>query len=295
MNKFFFSFLAIALLNSCAFDKQFLNPYPLHNDDSFTAYVEEVQDSVTLTFNEESQPILRNSNHEDAGLSYTIENTFFKSSSGNDLNAWFIKPKSNYNGTTLYFLHGNSGHMVYMFPLMTPFVEAGYQVFTIDYSGFGFSPGESTRKNVIQDGNSGLDYLLSREDIKFEKLLIYGQSLGGHLACVVASENQDKIDGLVVEGAFSSHKDISSDIVPILARIFVREIYSAKKEIRSFNKPLLVIHSTEDTRVRYKHGERIYKNANEPKTFLTIDQQHIRGPLFYPEKIVREMQKLITK
>lgn len=295
MNKIIFSLFAIVILNSCAFDKQFLNPYALNNDDSFTAYVEQVQDSVTLTFNEANQPILRNSKNEDAALSYTIENTFFKSTSGNDLNAWLIKPKSNYNGTTLYFLHGNSGHMVYMFPLMTPFVEAGYQVFTIDYSGFGFSPGEATRKNVIQDGNAGLDYLLSREDIQFDQLLIYGQSLGGHLACVVASENQDKIDGLVVEGAFSSHKDVASDMVPILARIFVREMYSAKKEIKSFNKPLLVIHSTEDARIPYKHGERIYKKANEPKTMLTIDQQHIRGPLFYPEKIVGEMKKLISK
>lgn len=295
MYKLLLAISAISILGSCAFDKQFLNPYTLNTNDSFTDYVSEVEDSVTLTFDETSQPYLNNSKNKTAALTYTIKNTFLESSSGNQLNGWLMTPKENYNGTTIYFLHGNSGHMVYMFPLMTPFVNAGYQIFTIDYSGFGFSAGESTRKNVIADGNSGLDYLLSREDIQFDKLLIYGQSLGGHLSCVVASENQDKIDGLVIEGAFSSHKDVASDMVPILARIFVREMYSAKKEIKSFNKPLLVIHSIEDARIPYKHGERLFKKANEPKAMLTIDKQHIRGPLFYPEKIIGEMKKLVAE
>lgn len=287
--------IVIIILNSCAFDKQFLEPYPLNNDDSFTGYVKGIEDSITLTFDHTNQPILKDSRSELANLSYTIENTFFKSKSGNNLNGWLISPKKNYNGTTIYFLHGNLANMVYMFTLMTPFVEAGYQLFTIDYSGFGFSTGESTRANVLDDGNSGLDYILDKKDIKYDKLIIYGQSLGGHLACVVATENQDKIDGLVIEGAFSSHKDISSDGVPILSRIFVREMYSAKKAIQSFKKPLLVIHSTDDTRVKYKHGELIFKKANYPKTMLTIDQKHVRGPLFYSEKIVAEIEKLLME
>ncbi|MCH2231012.1 MAG: alpha/beta fold hydrolase [Crocinitomicaceae bacterium] len=294
MYKLILPLVLIGLLESCAFDKQFLNPYKLTTEDSYSDYIKEIGDSITMTFNSEQTPVLKNSEGQNAALSYSIENITFKSQSENNLNAWLMTPKENYNGITIYFLHGNSGHMVYMFPLMTPFVNAGYQVFAIDYSGFGFSDGEAMRKNVLVDGNSGLDYLLSREDIKHDKLIIYGQSLGGHLACVVASENEDKIDGLVVEGAFSSHKDISSDIVPILARIFVREMYSAKKAIQKYKKPLLVIHSTEDTRVKYKHGKRIFNKANEPKTFLTIDQKHIRGPLFYPQEIVSEMKKLLA-
>ncbi|MBK9423616.1 MAG: hypothetical protein IPN54_05745 [Bacteroidetes bacterium] len=46
--------------------------------------------------------------------------------------------------------------------------------------------------------------------MKGTKLVIYGQSLGGHLAAVVAQQRQDDIDALVIEGAFSSHKDIAS-------------------------------------------------------------------------------------
>ena len=72
------------------------------------------------------------------------------------------------------------------------------------------------------------------------------------------------------------------------------QIKNTWKAIQKYKKPLLVIHSTEDTRVKYKHGKRIFNKANEPKTFLTIDQKHIRGPLFYPQEIVSEMKKLLA-
>ena len=103
MYKLLLAIITISILGSCAFDKQFLNPYKLHTDDSFTDYVKEVQDSVTLTFDETSQPFLNNSKNESAALTYTIQNTFFESTSGNQLNGWLMSPKENYNGTTIYF------------------------------------------------------------------------------------------------------------------------------------------------------------------------------------------------
>ena len=67
-------------------------------------------------------------------------------------------------------------------------MNAGYQVFILDYSGFGFSQGEATRKAVKNDATDGFNYLLSREDIKYDHLLIYGQSLGGHLSVVALDQ-----------------------------------------------------------------------------------------------------------
>ena len=174
-----------------------------------------------------------------------------------------------------------------------PFVKKGFQVFMIDYSGFGFSQGKSKRKYVLTDSKDGLDYLLSRNDIKYDKLIMYGQSLGGHLAAVSGTQNQDKIDGLVLEGAFSSHKDAANDRVPFLSRLFVREMYSAEKNIKHYKKPLLIIHSTEDTTIPYRHGERLLELANEPKELYTIDGRHVYGPLLYGDSIAQKLVELV--
>jgi fermentation-respiration switch protein FrsA (DUF1100 family) len=259
-----------------------------------SAYIPQVEDTLTLGFNTDySTKVTNTLGEEETDLSYTIESTFFENRSGDSLYAWLMKPKTDYNGTTIYFLHGNAANLAYQIIFAAPFVEAGYQVFIFDYSGFGFSQGEATRKAVKNDATDGLNYLLAREDIKYDHLLIYGQSLGGHLSVVIANENQDKIDGLITEGAFSSHSDIAADVVPVLGRIFTREMYSAEKNIVDFKKPILIIHSTEDERIPYEQGERLFELANEPKEFYSIDKLHIRGPLFYADSITAKMARMV--
>ena len=294
MKLLFVSFVAL-FVSSCAFNKLFLHPFPLTKTDTYSDYVEKFDDTLTLSFKDDYSPVIKHSTNEVADLSYELTNHFFENSKGDTLNAWLAKPKENYNGTTIYFLHGNAGNIVYNYPLMEPFMNDGFQVFMIDYSGFGFSQGKSKRKNVLRDAQDGLNYLLKQDDIHYHKMLMYGQSLGGHLAAVVGPRNQHLIDGLIIEGAFSSHKDVANDRVPFLSRIFVREMYSAEKNIKNYTKPLLIIHSTEDKTIPYKHAERLYELANEPKTLYTIDGRHVFGPLLYGDSISLKMQELIQK
>ena len=271
----------------------FLHPYELKTSDTFKEYAQEKKDTLELSFNSTHQPIIKNSKEQVTKLSYEIIGKDFVNTNGDSINAWLLKPKK-YNGITIYYLHGNAGNIVYNYPLMKSFAENGYQIFMIDYSGFGFSQGKAKRKNVLIDGNDGLDFLINCPEINYTKLIIYGQSLGGHLACVVATQNQDKIDGLVVEGAFSSHKDIANDMVPVLARIFVREIYSAEKNLINFKKPVLIIHSTEDKTVSYKHGERLFEIANNPKSLYSIKGRHVYGPLLYFDSISRKINTMLN-
>lgn len=292
--SYFFMFLVL-ILSSCALNKTFLNPFPLTPDDELSAYIAEIDDTLTLGFNEDMTTSIVGTDGKPVDVGYSIETIFFENRSGNSLHAWFLEPNENYNGTTIYFLHGNKANISYQILFAAAFVNRGYQVFIFDYSGFGCSQGKPTRKAVKNDATDGLNYLLSREDISYDHLLIYGQSLGGHLSVVIANENQDKIDGLVTEGAFSSHSDIAAESVPVLGRIFTREMYSAEKNIVDFKKPILVIHSTEDERIPYEHGLRLYELANEPKELYTIDQQHIRGPLFYGDSITAKMARMVGK
>ena len=194
---------------------------------------------------------------------------------------------------TLLHFHGNAGCLLSQYQLMTPLLKYGFQVFTFDYSGFGYSEGKATRKNVLIDGNSALTYLKSRDDIKNTKLVIYGQSLGGHLSAVIAQKRQEEIDGLVIEGAFSSHKDISAEVAGFLGRMLVLEKYSAYKSIQTYTKPLLVIHSVEDEVIPFKMGQKIYNNANEPKEFYEINECHICGPRFYADSISVKIENML--
>jgi pimeloyl-ACP methyl ester carboxylesterase len=141
---------------------------------------------------------------------------------------------------------------------MTRLLEYGFQRLAIDYSGYGFSTGHVNRRKTLQDGNTALETILSMPEVDGTKVIIYGQSLGGHLAAVVAKMNEEEIDGLVTEGAFSSHKDIAKVFAGSFGKAFVKEFYSAKDSIALFHKPVLIIHSTEDEIIPYLHERKAF-------------------------------------
>lgn len=290
--KVLFTLALVIIVSSCSMNFLFLHPYELTEDSTFQQFDSDRQDTIRLKFNNKNEPYFNYDSGMDLQLGYSIESVNYPNSNEDTLNAWVIRPTGEYNGTTLFFIHGNTGHVVLNYQLATPFAERGYKVFLFDYSEFGFSQGKAKRKNVLIDANSSLDYMLSLDEFKDEKILIYGQSLGGHLAPVVGKQNESKIDGVVLEGAFSSHDDIAGETAGFIGRWSIGEKYSAKDSIPLIKKPVLVIHSVGDLTIPYSHGERLFAAATEPKSFYQIDSTHILGPLYYADSIVARMERM---
>jgi len=296
--KFAVTILTVLLLSACSFNQRFLQPTvppPIPQDkDKVTLTSKTPQDTTIIEFNTTTfQPTFFNSDKDTIKFDYTIESVVFKSSSGNNLNGWLLKPKKATSKITLLHFHGNAGFIPSQYQAMTPLLDFGFQAFVFDYSGFGFSEGKATRDNVLLDGHSALTYLKGRDDVKDTKLIIYGQSLGGHLSAVVAEKRQADIDGLVIEGAFSSHKDIAAKTAGVFGRILVSEKYSAIKAIKDYEKPVLVIHSTEDQTIPFNMGQEIFSHANEPKEFYEIEKCHICGTNYYADSISAKIKKMI--
>ena len=211
LSMMYLMILVLFLSVSCDFNNKFLNPLKLHESRD-TVMVDTITDTLVVLINGENfQPLFTTNGKDPAELNYTIESVVFKSSNGNGLNGWLLKPVDMKANITLLHFHGNKGNLYYQYQLIAPIVDNGFQVFMFDYSGFGFSEGKATRDNAYEDAYSALDYIKSRPDIKDTKLVIYGQSFGGHLAAVVGSRRQKDIDAMVIEGAFSSYRDIAAN------------------------------------------------------------------------------------
>lgn len=115
----------------------------------------------------------------------------------------------------------------------------------------------------------------------------------GHLAPVIAQENEKQVDALVTEGAFSSFKDMAQAQLGIVGRVIIHQQYSAKQSIKKFHKPVLIIHSTEDKTIPYHMGKTLFAAANRPKSFYEIQHEHIRGPIYYADSIVNGINTII--
>ncbi len=208
--------LPIITLTSCSFNKVFLHPTQ-SPEKAIKLNSVIATDNLVVNFSDQTyQPTFIKNNTDTLQFDYAIESVVFTSSNGNKLNGWLVKPKNTIITTTLLHFHGNSGFILSQYRAITPLLKYGFQIFLFDYSGFGFSEGKAKKQNILIDALSALNYIKSRQDMQDKKLVIYGQSLGGHVSAVVAAQKQDEIDGLVIEGAFSSHKDIAADKAGII-------------------------------------------------------------------------------
>ena len=293
MKKILPTIFLLLFITSCSFNKLFLQPTKVLVNAKRVSIKTSTDTTVIVFLGNNHQPVFLKNGSDTINFDFTIESVIFKSLSGNNLNGWFLKPKNKTIESTILHFHGNAGFLVEQYQAISSLCNYGFQIFLFDYSGYGFSEGKATKNNILVDGLSALDYVKSRADVKNTQLVLYGQSLGGHLSAVVGAKRQIDIDALVIEGAFSSHKDIGAYKVPIIGRLLVKQGYSAKKSIKDFHKPLLVIHSTEDEEVPFYMGQRIYNAANTPKEFFEIKKCHICGPEFYPNEISQKIKKML--
>jgi fermentation-respiration switch protein FrsA (DUF1100 family) len=232
----------------------------------------------------------------------TVENIYFRSADSSLLHGWFIKPKSGkILGTILHF-HGNAGNIGYYAPFLMPLVDAGFQGMVWDYEEYGKSQGKASQEHVLEDGLAALEYVRNRSDVKGTKLILFGQSLGGHLAVVIAAREQKKLSGLIVEGAFTGHRQILAYhgwrkylAPPLLTYAMIPSRYNAQDVVSQIKIPKLFIHSTEDKVCPYFMGEKLYAKAVSPKEFWQVKGGHCRSAQLYKEEFVAHFVKMSTE
>lgn len=238
--------LVLSFLFSCSPDKVFLHPSRRIAKNPQHQYINGL-DTFLVSFTQTPyQPVFTKPDGQPAQFPFTIRSMVFSSTNGHLLNGWIIKPVHATPEITLIYFHGNSGHVLSNFKLIQPLVEQQFQVFMVDYSGFGFSQGHATRQNTLTDALSTIDFVAKLPMVKNTKLVIYGQSYGGHLSGVAGTIKQDLIDGMVIEAAFSSHHDAMTGFLGWIGKQVTHELFSAKDSLPNFHKPLLIIHSSND-------------------------------------------------
>lgn len=207
-------------------------------------------------------------------LSY--EDVTFSSTNGAQLHGWFV-PAGNGLTTqqakgTVIQVHGNAGNLTGHWSFIEWLPAYGYNVFAFDYQGYGQSEGKPNPKKLFEDTQSAIDYVRVREDIDPQKLLIIGQSLGGNNSiAAVGSGNKQGICAMVIDSTFYSYASIANDKLPG-AGILTNNHYSANKFVKAIAPiPLLFIHGKKDDIIPYKHSQRLFDLANEPKELVLIE------------------------
>jgi fermentation-respiration switch protein FrsA (DUF1100 family) len=204
------------------------------------------------------------------------EDVFFQSPDGVRLQGWFLRPNGEPRGTIL-FLHGNAGNISTHVGAVLWLALEGYQVFLFDYRGYGRSEGTPGMEGIHEDALAAIDRLFRTVGVDKDRIVVFGQSLGGAVAvyAVANSPHRDRIRALVIDSAFSGYRRIAREKISEVALLWpfqaplsllVTDRYSPSRWIgRIGTVPVLILHGDADKVVPVRHGERLYRLAEEPK------------------------------
>lgn len=194
------------------------------------------------------------------------------------LHAWKLKAVGKKKGTIL-FLHGNAGNISSHLAAVYWIPRYGYEVFMLDYRGYGTSSGQTEIRGMHDDVLTTIDYLLRTE----KTIGVFGQSLGASIAiyAVANSPQKEKIAFLIADSPFYDYSGIFREKVsnfPPFAplayplSLLVSDTFSPEKYIERISPtPLLISHGTIDEIVPFHHGEKLFKRAGSPKLFWKVE------------------------
>lgn len=221
---------------------------------------------------------------EPAARGLRCESVRFAGRDGTSLHGLFFPAVGTAKGTIVHF-HGNAGNVTNHYEHVAWLPSRGWNVFCFDYRGYGESAGKPSRRGVIDDAHAAVDYVLGRPDVDAANVVVFGQSLGGAVAVVVASERKD-LRGVVIEGAFTSYREIAAYHVyrsfwMTVAAWWVPPFamtdgWNPIDYVAGVSPtPLLIVQGKDDHIIDWHMAERLQKAAKPPVWLMLLDDsQH---------------------
>lgn len=215
-----------------------------------------------------------------------LEAVRLESSPGVEVEHWY-RPPAAADGPVLVVFHGNAGHIGHRVPKYRPFLNAGVGLFLAEYRGYGGNPGRPDEAGLTDDARAVMTYLTGR-GIAGERLIVFGESLGGGPAVKMATEFP--VAGLVLESPFTSVADVAQAHYWYLpARWLVLDTWDNAKRIGELRAPLLILHGERDRVVPVRFGRRLFELAPEPKRALFVPDAGHNDLFNRPEAIAAVM------
>jgi fermentation-respiration switch protein FrsA (DUF1100 family) len=162
---------------------------------------------------------------------------------------------------TLLVSHGNAEDLGDDHDWLLELNHAGFNVLAFDYQGYGTSEGKPTEKGSYEDEQAAYNYLRDKLDTPADRIIIFGRSVGSGPAVWLAARKPAA--ALILQSPFLSAFRVLTQI-PILP--FDR--FPNARDISKVRCPVLVMHGAADEVIPYWHGQKLFKLANEPKTFV---------------------------
>ena len=200
----------------------------------------------------------------------------------------FLSTDTVTKGVVLYF-HGNKKNISWYAKYPPFFTRHGYEVWIIDYPGYGKSTGELTEENLYKWAE--LLYKFAETKFSSDSIIIYGKSMGTGIASNLASKQKCK--RLILETPYFDFPSIIKSYLPIypIDRMIHYKIPTHRFLLHT-HVPVTIFHGTNDRIVTYSNAEKLKEFLKPGDEFITIEGGS-HNDLFKYKETIQKLDSLL--
>ncbi len=191
----------------------------------------------------------------------------------------------------VFYLHGNAGGLDSWGEIAGTYTSVGYDVFMLDYRGYGKSEGKILNENQFYS-----DVQIAYDKLKAiypeNKIIIVGYSIGTGAATRLASTNNPRM--LILQAPYYSLSDMMRRSYPFLPSFLLKYRFENYKHLQSIKVPVYIFHGRNDEVIYSGSSEKLkpFLKPSDRVTFIEgMGHNGMNENPFYRE----EIRKLLTR
>ncbi len=197
-----------------------------------------------------------------------FEEYMIPSFDGKKMNGLLFKAK--HSKGLVFYLHGNTGNLSTWGYLAKGYTDLGYDVFVLDYRGFGKSEGIiENQEQVLKDASSVYTSLLKKWND--QNIILIGYSIGTGPASYLASTNNPKM--LILQAPFYNFIEFSRGRAPYFPDFLKKFSFENNIFIKKVKSPVYIFHGDRDYDIDCNNSVRLQKIFKKEDRFITLQNQ----------------------
>jgi fermentation-respiration switch protein FrsA (DUF1100 family) len=219
----------------------------------------------------------------------------FRTTDGLRLDAWFVPAAAPDRGVTVLIAPGNAGDRSLRAPLAEALRRRGLSVLLMDYRGYGANPGHPTEMGLALDIRAARRFLLDELQVRPDRLIYYGESLGAAVVTELATEHPGA--GLLLRSPFVDLASVASVHYPLLpVRALLKDRFPVAETIARVHAPTTVVLGTADTIVPAEQSRAVAAAAPGPTTLVEVaGADHNDAALLTGHELINAVEQLADR
>lgn len=190
------------------------------------------------------------------------------------------KTNSSKKSKLVFYLHGNAGTVNSWGGIANVYTDLGYDLFVLDYRGYGKSEGEIySQEQFFDDVQTAYNFIKKEKNYDEKNIIIVGYSVGTASAAMLSSQNNPK--ALILQAPYFSLTDMTARTYSFVPTFLLKYEFNTVEFLLKNKVPTYIFHGTDDSVIPYESSVLIqeYLNENNSKDksntvdFITLPHQ----------------------